>query len=100
MQCRLVEREPSDPDFVTLVYATTDGARYQQRQRSSTALRTAPDVTAAIEIPETELERVADDEARDRYAAEVERTADRYGPDDSIWHLQHLLVHRGDGASG
>ncbi|QLG49630.1 hypothetical protein [Natrinema halophilum] len=84
VECWLVERELGDRDFVTLVYATPDGSRYQQRHRSSTALRTGSEVTAAVDVPEAELERVPDAETRDRYAAEVERTADRYDPDDPI----------------
>ncbi|PCR92753.1 hypothetical protein [Natrinema ejinorense] len=84
VQCWLVEREVGDRDFVTLVYATPDGSRYHQRQRSSTALRTGPTVTAATEIPADELEPVPDEETRERYAEEVDRTADRYDPDDPI----------------
>ncbi len=84
VQCWLVEREFGDRDFVTIVYATPDGSRYQQRQRSSTALRTGPEVTAATEIPESDLEPVADEDIRERYATEVERTAERYDPDDPI----------------
>ncbi|MFD1565083.1 hypothetical protein ACFR99_16215 [Haloarchaeobius amylolyticus] len=84
VQCWLVERELGDRDFVTLVYATPDGLRYQQRQRSSTALRTGPQVTAAIDVPEDELEAVPDEETRERYAAEAERTAEQYDPDDPI----------------
>ncbi|SEQ71068.1 hypothetical protein [Natrinema salaciae] len=84
VRCWLVEREVGDRDFVTLVYATPDGSRYQQRQRSSTALRTGPEVTAATEIPEDELEPVPDEETRERYADEVDRTAERYEPDEPI----------------
>ncbi len=84
VQCWLVERELGDRNFVTLVYATPDGSQYQQRQRSSTALRAGPQVTAAVEIPEDELEPVPDEETRERYATEVERTAERYDPDDPI----------------
>ncbi|ELY46295.1 hypothetical protein [Natronorubrum sulfidifaciens] len=84
VQCWLVEREFGDRDFVTIVYATPDGSRYQQRQRSSTALRTGTAVTAATEIPEADLEPVTDEERRTRYANEVERTAERYDPDDPI----------------
>lgn len=84
VRCWLVERELGDRDFVTLVYATPDGSRYQQRQRSSTSLHTGPAVTAATEIPADELEPVPDEETRERYAAEVERTTDRYEPDDPI----------------
>lgn len=84
VRCWLVEREFGDRDFVTIVYATRDGSRYQQRQRSSTSLRTGSPVTAATEIPEDELEPVPDEETRERYAAEAERTAERYDPDDPI----------------
>ncbi|AFO55902.1 MULTISPECIES: hypothetical protein [Natrinema] len=84
IQCWLVERELGDRDFVTLVYATPDGSRFQQRQRSSTALRTGPAVTAATDIPEAELEPVPDAETRERYAEEADRTAQRYDPDDPI----------------
>ena len=84
VQCWLVERTFGDRDFVTIVYATPEGERYHQRERSSTSLRTGPAVTAATEIPEDDLEPVPDEETRERYASEVERTADRYEPDDPI----------------
>ncbi|WP_049922287.1 hypothetical protein [Halopiger djelfimassiliensis] len=84
VRCWLVEREFGDRDFVTLVYATPDGSRYQQRQRSSTALRTGSEVTAATRIPEDDLEPVADEATRNRYAAEVDRVTERYDPDDPI----------------
>jgi hypothetical protein len=84
VRCWLVERELGDRDFVTLVYATPDGTRYHQRQRSSTALRTGAEVTAATEIPADDLEPVPDEETRERYATEVERTAERHDPDDRI----------------
>ncbi|MFP8954819.1 hypothetical protein ACLI4Z_17930 [Natrialbaceae archaeon A-arb3/5] len=84
VRCWLVEREFGDRDFVTIVYATPDGSQYQQRQRSSTALRTGPPVTAATEISDDDLEPVLDQETRERYATEVERTAERYDPDDPI----------------
>ncbi|WP_254766105.1 hypothetical protein [Salinilacihabitans rarus] len=84
VRCWLVEREFGDRDFVTIVYATPDGSRYQRRQRSSTALRTGSPVTAAVEVDEDDLAPVPDEETRERYAAEVERTAERYDPDDPI----------------
>ena len=84
VRCWLVEREFGDRDFVTIVYATPDGARYHKRERSSTSLRTGSQVTAATEIAEDELEPVTDAETRERYAAEVERTAEQYDPDDPI----------------
>lgn len=84
VQCWLVEREFGARNIVTLVYATPDGSRYQQRERSSTALRTGSAVTAATEIPESDLEPVADAETRERYATEIERVTDQYDPDEPI----------------
>ncbi|QSX00523.1 hypothetical protein [Haloterrigena alkaliphila] len=84
VRCWLVERDFDSRNIVTLVYATPDGSRYQQRERSSTALRSGPDVTAAVEVDEDELEPVTDEETRERYATEAERTAEQYDPDDPI----------------
>ncbi|WP_148263630.1 hypothetical protein [Halopiger xanaduensis] len=84
VRCWLVEREFGDRNFVTIVYATRDGSRYQQWERSTTSLRTGSQITAATEIPESELEAVTDEETRERYAREAERTADQYEPDDPI----------------
>ena len=84
VQCWLVERSFDDRNLVTIVYATPDGSRYHQRERSSTSLQTGPTVTAADDIPESDLEPVADELTRDRYADEVERTASQYDPDDPI----------------
>ncbi|WP_440766374.1 hypothetical protein [Natronorubrum sp. DTA7] len=84
VQCWLVERTFDDRNLVTIVYATPDGSRYQQRERSATSLRTGSEVTAATEIPETELESVPDDETRKRYAEEAERTAEQYDPGEPI----------------
>jgi hypothetical protein len=84
VQCWLVERSFDDRNLVTIVYATPDGERYQQRERSTTALQTGSPVTAATEIPASELETVSDAETRERYAAEAERTAEEYEPDEPI----------------
>jgi hypothetical protein len=84
VQCWLVERTFDDRNLVTIVYATPDGERYQQRERSTTALQTGSPVTAASEIPESELEAVSDEQTRERYAAEAERTAEQYEPDEAI----------------
>lgn len=84
VRCWLVERTFDDRNLVTLVYATPDGSRYRQRERSSTTLGTGSPVTAAIDVPESDLEPVADSELRERYAAEAERTADQYDPDEPI----------------
>lgn len=84
VQCWLVERSFDDRNLVTIVYATPDGSRYQQRERSATALQTGPTVTAATDIPEADLEPVTDETTRERYADEAHRTASRYDPDDPI----------------
>ncbi|ADD05649.1 uncharacterized protein Nmag_2080 [Natrialba magadii ATCC 43099] len=84
VQCWLVEREFGTRNIVTLVYATPDGSRYQQRERSSTALQTGSQVTAATAVPESDLEPVEDEQTRERYATEVERVTDQYEPDDPI----------------
>ncbi|WP_226039701.1 hypothetical protein [Natrinema sp. DC36] len=84
VRCWLVERTFDDRNLVTIVYATPDGSRYQQRERSATSLQTGSAVTAAAEIPDDELEPVTDEETRERYATEVERTAEQHEPDDPI----------------
>ena len=84
VRCWLVERDFGSRNIVTLVYATPDGSRYQQLERSSTMLQQGVDVTAAIDVEEGELEAVSDEETRERYAAEAERTAEQYDPDDPI----------------
>lgn len=83
-QCWLVERTFDDRNLVTLVYATPDGSRYQRRERSAASLDAGGPVTAAAEIPADELERVSDEETRERYATEAQRTASEYEPDDPI----------------
>ncbi|THE62788.1 hypothetical protein D8Y22_22135 [Salinadaptatus halalkaliphilus] len=84
VRCWLVKREFGDRNIVTIVYATPDGTQYQRRERSSTALQTGSPVTAAADIPESDLEAVSDDEIRERYATEATRTANQYDPDEPI----------------
>ncbi|APX98266.1 MULTISPECIES: hypothetical protein [Natronorubrum] len=84
VRCWLVERTFDDRNLVTIVYATPDGSRYQQRERSATSLRTGAPVTAATSIPEDELEGVPDEETQTRYATEAERVAEQYDPDDEL----------------
>ena len=83
VRCWLVERSYDDRDIVTLVYATPDGKRYNQRELSATALSRAS-VTAAREIPAGELRPVEDDATRERYAAEAERLAASHDPDEPV----------------
>jgi len=84
IQCWLVERSFDDRNLVTIVYATPDGTRYHQQERSATSLQNGSPVTAARDIPEIELEPVPDETTRQRYAGEVERTAEQHDPDDPV----------------
>lgn len=79
----MVERAYDTRNLITLIYATTDGERYHQKELSSSMLsRTA--VTAAIEQPDKDLESVDDSETRQRYATEATRMADAHAPDDEV----------------
>lgn len=83
-RCWLVERTFDDRNLVTIVYATPDGSQYHQRERSAMSLQQGSAVTAAADIDVAELEAVSDEETRERYATEVERTANAYDPDEEI----------------
>jgi len=79
----LVERTYTDKGLVSLVYATTDGERAIQRQRSTNALQRAG-VTAATTVEHESLDPVDDEQTRKQYAEEAERMADRHDPDDAV----------------
>jgi len=79
----LVERTYTDKGLVSLVYATTDGERYLQKQRSMNMLNHV-DVTAAVEADPDSLDAVEDDETREQYAGEATRMADEHDPDDAV----------------
>ena len=79
----LVERDYTDKGLVTIVYATTDGSRHVRMQRSSNMLQSS-EVTAAIEAEADRLVPTEDDEARERYAQEAQRMAERHDPDDAV----------------
>ena len=83
MRCWLVEREYDDKGLVRLVYATPDGSRRLVSERSANMLRSG-DVTAARDVDPEQLDDVEDAAERERYAAEVERVRENYGPDDPI----------------
>ncbi|WP_435334374.1 hypothetical protein [Haloarchaeobius sp. TZWWS8] len=83
VQCWLVERTFDDRNLVTIVYATEDGERYLQQERSANSLTRNP-VTAGKEVEEESLEPVPDEETRARYANEVSRTSEQYAPGDAI----------------
>ncbi|MFP9190688.1 hypothetical protein [Natronosalvus vescus] len=84
VRCWLVERTFDDRNLVTTVYATPDGSRYRQRERSATALQNGAPVTAATAIQVENLEPVPDAETRERYASEASRVASQHDPDDEL----------------
>ncbi|AHG00516.1 hypothetical protein HALLA_18700 [Halostagnicola larsenii XH-48] len=84
VRCWLVERTFDDRNLVTIVYATPDGSKYHQRERSAMSLQQGSAVTAAADVDPDELEAVTDEETRERYASEVERTANAHEPDEEI----------------
>ncbi|EMA37860.1 hypothetical protein [Halobiforma nitratireducens] len=83
VRCWLVERDYDDKGLVTLAYATSDGDRVYRRELAAGAA-TRSRVTAAKDVDPAQLEPVEDADTRDRYATEVDRTADQYEPDEPI----------------
>lgn len=79
----LVERDHTDKGLVHLVYATPDGDRCLQSNRSSNML-SRQGVTAARDADPAKLEPVDDPDRRERYATEVARMAERHDPDDDV----------------
>ncbi|WP_128476685.1 hypothetical protein [Halorussus pelagicus] len=82
-QLWLVERTYTDKGMISLVYATTDGERYLQKQRSMNMLNHI-DVTAAVDADPESLDDVDDDETREQYASEASRMAEKHDPDEAI----------------
>ncbi|MDS0298439.1 hypothetical protein NDI76_06770 [Halogeometricum sp. S1BR25-6] len=82
----LVERTYSDDEqnIIILVYATPDGSQYLRKERSLTSFSDVRDTTAAVDTDDDHLGTVDDEETRARYAAEVERIREQYGPDDTV----------------
>ncbi|SFG03661.1 hypothetical protein SAMN04488063_1214 [Halopelagius inordinatus] len=82
----LVERTYSDDEqnIIILVYATPDGSKYLRKERSLTSFGDVRDTTAAVDAKAGSLGTVDDDERREQYAAEVERTREQYAPDEAI----------------
>lgn len=79
----MVERSYDARNLVMVVYATTDGDRYYRKELSASMLART-DVTAAIEIPVTDLQPVDDEQRCQRYATEATRMADAHAPDDAV----------------
>jgi len=78
----LVEREYTDKGLVTIVYASTDGEWYLQRQLSERMLMRS-DVTAGQDVETARFEPTPAEE-RERYAAEASRMAETHDPDDAV----------------
>ncbi|MCT9094897.1 hypothetical protein [Haloarchaeobius sp. HME9146] len=83
VQCWLVERTFDDRNLVTIVYATPDGERYLQQERSANSLTRNP-VTAGKDVPAENLEATEDEATRERYEKEATRTAEQYDEDEAI----------------
>ncbi len=79
----LVERTYTDKGMVTLVYATTDGERYLQRQLSEQMLART-DVTAGTDVEPNRLQSVEDADRRERFEAEASRMATDHDPEDPV----------------
>jgi hypothetical protein len=83
----LVERTYSDDEqnVIVLTYATPDGERDYRKERALTSFTgDARETTAAVEVSPGNLGTVEDPDLRERYAAEVARTRERYDPDDPV----------------
>ena len=82
----LVERTYSDDEqnLIILVYATTDGERYLRKERALTSFSDSRETTAGLVVSRDKLGNTADQELRERYAAEARRVADEHEPDDPI----------------
>jgi hypothetical protein len=76
----LVERTYTDKGLVTVVYATPDGERQLVEQLSAKSRR---ETTAARDVDPDKLAETDPDD-RERYAAEVDRMAQRHEPDDVV----------------
>jgi hypothetical protein len=79
----MVERSYDTRNLVTLIYATTDGQRYYQKELSSNML-SQTEVTAAIDADPESLEPVEDIATQDRYATEAERMEEMHAPNDEV----------------
>jgi len=83
----LVERTYGDDEqnLIILTYATPDGKQTFRKERALTSFTGDKRGTkAALDVSESNLSSVDDEEKREQYAAEVERMAEKHDPDDSI----------------
>ena len=83
----LVERTYSDDEqnIIILTYATPDGRRVYRKERALPSFSgPGRGTTAAVDVEPRNLGDVADEDTRERYAAEAERMAAEYDPDEAI----------------
>ena len=81
----LVERSYDDRNLITAVYATTDGELTLTREQSAAVMQQrGTALTAATTADPADLQAVADEEVRERYATEAQRMAERYDPDEAV----------------
>lgn len=82
----LVERTYSDDEqnIIILTYATPDGKRDFRKERALTTFTGGSETSVSVEVDPGNLGYVDDEETRARYATEVERVRERYGPDDTV----------------
>ena len=80
----MVERGYTNRDLITLVYATPDGERALRNERAAATMGHGSGVSAARDIDPDRLSPVADGETVERYRREVERTVEKYDPDETI----------------
>jgi hypothetical protein len=83
VRCWLVERGYTDRDLIILTYATLDGDRSFRKELAAQVIDSMT-VTAARDVDPENLDSVEDPDTRQRYAAEAERVASEYAPDDEI----------------
>ncbi|SFL39317.1 hypothetical protein SAMN04487950_3612 [Halogranum rubrum] len=85
VQLWLVERTYDDRNLITLVYATPDGEQMLQKEIAATLMQQrGTGATAAIDVEPDRLNDTPDEETRERYATEAERTAEQYDPDEEL----------------
>lgn len=83
----LVERTYSDDELnlIILTYATPDGTRDFRKERALPSFSgPGRETPVSLLVDPDNLGTVADPEIRSRYAAEAERMAEEYEPDDSL----------------
>lgn len=84
VQVWLVERGYTNRDLITLAYATPDGERALHKEQAAATMGQGSAPTAARDVDPERLSPVTDEETRERYRQEAERTMDKYDPDETL----------------